>query len=330
MNVVLDYFKSSWQSAGNWWNEFWFSATNARLICGLRIFVGLVGTIWILSFSADRDSWFSSNGLQQNDAIETIMESDLRIVPAREGFTFLEGASRWSLLHWATTPERLWMLHLLAVAVFITFTIGLGTTVSGFLSWIIAVSYIHRSPLLTGPFEHVVSFALLYLTVAASGRYWSVDFYWNKKRTSTTLDELRNSIGIRLLQFHLVIVYLFSAFSKLGGDVWWQGEAVWWMIAQPERCLADFTSMQQTLGGSFQLVLNSWTYAIVLSELAMGSLIWMRRFRPLIVPFSCVIWLTLIPIAGNVGYCLLMAGLNAAFFDFPTNQKGNPSDESKT
>ena len=326
MNVVIDYFKNSFQFAAEAWNRFWFSETNPKLICGLRIVVGLIGIVWILSFSADRESWFSKNGLQQDDAVQTIMESDLRVVTANEGFPFLEGASRWSVLRWGSTPNRLWMIHVFAVAVFVTFTLGLGTTVSGILAWGMAVSYIHRSPLLSGPFENVFTFALLYLTITSSGRFWSVDFYWKKDSARPSHDVIRNSIGIRLLQFHLSVVYLFSAFSKLGGDVWWQGEAVWWMIAQPERCLSDFTSMQQNLGDSFQLVMNVWTYAIILAELAMGSLVWFRRFRPLLVPFSCVIWLSLIPIAGNVGYCLLMAVLNVAFLDFSIKPKVTNDD----
>jgi hypothetical protein len=103
------------------------------------------------------------------------------------------------------------------------------------------------------------------------------------------------------------VVYVMMGLGKLvASDVWWTGDAAWWLAAQPETRLVDLTWLPL-------YVLNAWTHLVVVSELSLGLLVWNRLLRPLLLALSTVCWISLALVTGLVPFCLLMLGLNSAF-----------------
>ena len=98
------------------------------------------------------------------------------------------------------------------------------------------------------------------------------------------------------------------AVAKLKGTVWWDGTAVWGLIAKPESRLIDLTWM----AGSIYLI-NLWTLAIVAFEFAFSLLVWHRLARPLMLALALPIWLGTAVLTGWVSFALMMLIANLAF-----------------
>ena len=98
------------------------------------------------------------------------------------------------------------------------------------------------------------------------------------------------------------------ALTQLAGQVWWAGEAVWWLMARTESRLVNLTA----LSGSMYLV-NLWTHAIVLFELVFALLVWNRLARPLLLASAILLWVPLALLTGEVSFCMLMLVANLAF-----------------
>jgi hypothetical protein len=110
------------------------------------------------------------------------------------------------------------------------------------------------------------------------------------------------------MQVHLAAFYLFMGLSKLAGETWWAGEAVWWLLARTESRWIDLTGL-----GSAMLLVNGWTHALVWFELAFGVLIWVRLARPILLGISLLAWGSLALITGMIDFCAMMLIANLCF-----------------
>src|SRR5436309_499647 len=61
------------------------------------------------------------------------------------------------------------VVHALAVIASLAFAVGFLTRVSGVLTLVAVLAYVHRAPQIAGHLEPVLSFLLLYLCLAPSG-----------------------------------------------------------------------------------------------------------------------------------------------------------------
>jgi hypothetical protein len=83
--------------------------------------------------------------------------------------------------------------------------------------------------------------------LAPCGEVYSVDRWLKKRRARGEWIEPRMSVmtnvATRLIQLHMCIIYLFGGISKLRGDMWWDGSAVWFALANWEYQSLDMTWM---------------------------------------------------------------------------------------
>jgi hypothetical protein len=84
---------------------------------------------------------------------------------------------------------------------------------------------------------------------------------------------------------------------------------MWWVIARPDSPWVDLTWLRDR-----PFVLNAWTHAIVVFELAFPVLIWNRLTRPLLLCIAPLMWGSLAPVSGIAPFCLAMLIGNLAFF----------------
>jgi len=96
--------------------------------------------------------------------------------------------------------------------------------------------------------------------------------------------------------------------SKLAGEVWWEGAAVWVLIAQVRSRPVDLTFLREQ-----RFVLEAWTHAIVAFELVFPVLIWQTLLRPLLLLVALVMWISLCLLTGLSGFCLVMLVASVAF-----------------
>jgi len=301
--ATVNYWTLLNQRTGRSWNRFWFAPSDPLPLCFLRLAVGFLSLTYLLSFNRDLVRLFASGGLMSTETMEAM----------REG-TATQGWIHFSVLDLATTPAVLWTLHVVAVFILVLFTMGAFTRITSVLSLLVLLSYIHRQPVLTGPFEPVLSMLLLYLCLGPCGTYLSVDRWRAGGRVSAKRGSRDGAtcwtatVSLRLIQVHCVGFYLLMGLSKLAGQVWWEGAAVWVLMSQVRSRPIDLTFLREQ-----RFVLEFWTHAIVAFELVFPVLIWKKLLRPLLLGLALVMWILLALLTGMAGFCLVMLVASAAF-----------------
>jgi hypothetical protein len=161
---------------------------------------------------------------------------------------------------WFQVTDPRWMLpvHVTLLVIMFLFTIGFCTRVTSVLTWLAALSYIQRSQVTLFGMDTIINVLLLYLMIGPSGAALSVDRlllrYWYTRRVLSArarkaghalyhaplegppppAPRISANLALRLMQVHICFIYLASGLSKLMGNAWWTGTAVWGTMANPE------------------------------------------------------------------------------------------------
>ena len=291
------------------WTKFWFAPGGMRFVSRLRIGVGIFACLWMLSLLGDAVTWFGTEGLLPQETVHGAYQSS--------GTS--QDSWRYSVLHPLPSDTAIRITHFLGLAIAVFLAAGLVTRFTSIAMFVIIVSYVHRAPMLFGPLENVLSFLVGYLMIAPSGIHYSLDAKLRHTDKPSDSAKIRANLSIRLIQVHLSLVYLYAFLCKLNGDVWWQGESVWWLAVQPDTVLLDVTKV---VGN--ELAMNGWTYFILIVEFSMALLVWYRPFRIYLVGLAVVMWLSLLPIAGEPLYCLLMMFASTVYL-YPNDSRPTAS-----
>lgn len=218
------------------------------------------------------------------------------------------GQPIFSIWYHVTDPAQMVALHVAVLVVMLMFTLGLFTRVTSVLTWLAAVSYIHRNPQILFGQDTMMNILLIYLMVARCGATLSLDRLIERYRvakaslkrcghldapTSLFLNQAPLSatthFAKRMLQVHFCFIYMASGLSKLKGGTWWSTtEAMWMTLMNPEftmihfewyRELARWAFSSRPLFGVFAAIGVGYTLFV---EISLPYLVW-TRLRPWIV-----------------------------------------------
>ncbi len=295
---------------GQKWNRFWFAPANPLPVCVLRIFVGMLAAAHFLELGQGLNVWYASDGVVPPAAVRRLL--DLTSSGVEYRYSYLDGLP---------VSSALVVIHVLAILASLAFALGLLTRISGLLTLAALLAYIHRLPQIAGHVEPVLSFLIFYLCIAPSGARLSLDWrLFGSSKSKATLAWIVGSsdapevanVALRLTQVHLAMFYAMMGLTKLYGDAWWEGSAVWILLAQTQSRPVDLTGIRRW-GQIGEYLINFWTHGIVYFELAFGILIWTRIGRPIVLWLSVLIWVSVIIATGHVLFGLTMLAANAAF-----------------
>jgi hypothetical protein len=291
------YWQELTEGIGSGWNRFWFTAVDPLPLAVVRLGAGLVATLHLLSFNTDLTRWFAANGI-----LPPAVTRNVEVLEGSGGYDF-------TYLMFLEQPSELWAVHALALCIALAFTLGLFTRVTSVLTLLIVLSYAHRAPMLTGQLEPVLSMLLFYLCFGPAGARLSLDqFLYRRFGWTVPNRSVAANVAIRLIQVHGAALYALFGFTKLYGDAWWGGEAIWLLLAQTHSRPIDLSWLR-----NFPRVINGWTHLILAYELLFPVLIWNRLARPLMLAIGVFVWLSLGLITGLVPYALAMLVVNRAF-----------------
>lgn len=300
------------------WNRFWFAPADAFVLAVLRVLAGLMTLYALVTLTPDLVRFFGPGGLVPVDVIRSMREAGPNSPFPSTAVSFLEMAA---------SSGELYAIHTAALIVTLLFTLGVYSRVTGVLTFVIFLAYLHRGPMLATPMEQVLSMVLMYVCWSPCGEFLSMDAWRRRRRGPAAVVQLAErrgqasvvaNVAIRLMQVHLTIIYLMMALAKINDGVaadageyhaWWMGEAVWWLGARPGTPMADLTGI---LGHS--VLTNLWTMAIVAFELGFALFVWVPATRTLMLAIAVPMWLSLAVITGLAPYCLMMLIANLAFF----------------
>jgi hypothetical protein len=275
------------------WNRFWFTPQLPHTLAAIRVLAGgmLFYTHWVwgleLAAFLGRDGWLPSQLARQLSA---------------QGYT-------WSYLWWIESPVLLWCVHVLALLIFALLTVGCWTRVVSILAWLITLAYCHR---LRGAFfglDQVNAMLAMYLTLGASGAAYSVD-RWRAARAGQgeAGPTVGTNLAIRLIQVHLCVIYLFGGISKMRGQMWWDGSAIWYAVANLEYQSLDLTWLVH-----FPWLVSLLSHLTVFWETSYCALVWPRRTRPIVLAVAVAVHGGIALALGMITFGLAMLIANLSF-----------------
>jgi predicted DCC family thiol-disulfide oxidoreductase YuxK len=189
-----------------------------------------------------------------------------------------------SLFFHFTAHWQLVTFHVVFLACCLAFTLGWRTS---WVKWIVLigqVSYDHRNPMFFYGVDKILASLLLLLCLAPIGRALSLDRVRavraaKRQNLEATLPAYRSEwtgACTRLMQIQMVVLFFHSAISKMGGDDWRSGEAVWTVFTTDEH----FSPFILSVFASQYWLVNFATYGTIFIEIAYCFLIWQRATRP--------------------------------------------------
>lgn len=226
---------------------------------------------------------------------------------SEERYAYRRGASIFSLWYHITDPTGMAVAHGVILVIMFLFAIGFCTRVTSILTWLAAISYIHRTQQVLFGMDTMMNILLIYLMVGNCGAALSVDRLIARYRaarnslartgtidpvTRQFLDRPPESVSagfaLRLLQVHFCFIYMAAGMSKLKGDAWWNTMAYWDTLVNPEFTLIHYHWYEYLV---HQMVQSRPVFAIAsalgvgftfVAELGLPFLVW-TRLRPYII-----------------------------------------------
>ena len=188
-----------------------------------------------------------------------------------------------SLLFGVTSPWQLVAFHYVFLACCVAFILGWRTS---WVKWFLLVgqiSYDHRDPLLFYGVDKILAALLFIMCLAPVGRAISLDRVRavraaKRKNLGATLPQFTSQwtgACTRLMQIQMATLFFYSAVSKLGGNDWWYGDAVWYVFTTDEH----YSPILLRIFASQYWLVNLATYGTILIELGYVFLIWQRATR---------------------------------------------------
>ena len=215
--------------------------------------------------------------------------------------TYRMGGSIFSIWFHVKNPTEMALVHSGVLILILLFTLGLFTRVTSVLVWLATVSYIHRTQQVLFGMDTMMNILLFYLMIGNSGAALSLDRLIARYRAvranlrrSATLDantraflaypppSMSAGLALRLIQIHFCFIYAAAGFSKLKGASWWNGQAFWDVMVNPEFTLMRYHYYESALRWlmSVKFVYHFMTatavWGTLFIEIASPFLLWTR------------------------------------------------------
>jgi hypothetical protein len=114
---------------------------------------------------------------------------------------------------------------------------------------------------------------------------------------------------LRLIQIHMCVVYLTSGIEKARGEQWWNGEAIWRSVMQPQFYVFDMSWL-----ADFPFLATTLSLVTLALEIGYTFLIWPRRTRHFCLAAIVSMHMGIVMILGLHFFGVILIILNLAAF----------------
>lgn len=297
------------QDLSHAWNRFWFHPILPNTLGFIRIATGGMLFYMHLVWGSDLLAFLGPNAWLKGEVVRRIHEGDYT----------------WTYLSFIDSPGLLWGHHVLMLLTAFCLLIGFGTRITAPLAWFLNLMYCHR---LTGHLfglDQVVMMLLMYLMLAPCGAVYSVDAWIRRRRERAGVSSTSwlsawwlpgpgrssaNQIATRLIQLHLCIIYLFGGMSKLRGEMWWDGSALWYALVNWE-----YQSIDAVWLGHYPTLLGALAHITIFWETFYCATVWPRFLRPWTLALAFAVHGGIAMGLGMITFGLMMIVANLSFID---------------
>lgn len=287
------------------WNRFWFTPCSPRVISLLRILTGVMLVYSHLVWAKDLGSFLGVDAWIDNETARSLHDGTF-------GFSDAARSYLWNI----DSMGLLWAHHLIVILVAISFAMGFLTRLSGPLSLFFQLMLLHRLTGMLFGLDQIVTYCLMYLSLAPSGACYSIDAWLRDRRPANVSSWLfpagkpsvSANIATRLLQIHLCVIYFFGGIAKARGTTWWNGSAMWLSAANYE-----YQSIPLTWIASYPRLGAMLSNATMLWELSYIALIWPKVTRPIYLATAVMVHAGIALFLGMITFGSMMIIANLIF-----------------
>lgn len=293
------------------WDHFWFTPRQASTLAVIRIGCGAMLAYIHLVWACVIPDFLGSQAWISADVARQLHRRDWA----------------WSwLFH---TENYAWLLlhQCVAIGASLLMMVGLATRLTMVVAWWMTLMVCHR---LTGALfglDQIVVMLSMYLMLSNAGSQWSVDAWLRRKYATEHPDKLQpgswwswwlpanlpainNNVATRLIQLHLCVIYLFGGLSKMRGEMWFDGSALWYAIVNYE-----YQSLDLTWLGRWRLAVASLTAVTIFWETFYIATVWHRLTRPVTLALAVLVHGGIAVGLGMITFGSIMIIANLAFIE---------------
>lgn len=259
-----------------WWARFWFTPTPTSTLAVARIAYGFVLAAWTLSLSFDASAFLSTSGL----------------VPERPRPPWT-----WSVFDWFPSDAAVGVVIALLLTAAVCVLIGYQARLAAVVAVVCLLSLQTRNPFVLNSGDVLLRVFGVFLALAPAGAALSVDRWRRCPHGAFWGFPERAPWALRLMQLQLSAMYLFAVWAKLRGSTWNDGTAVSYALRVEELSRIHLpASFTQSVAVS-----NALTFGVLVTEVALATLVWNRRARLWVLALGVIMHL-LIDLAFAVGF----------------------------
>lgn len=276
------------------WRTFWFRPESATTLGVVRIAFGVLMVGWTLSLLPDLTNLFG----------------DRSVTPRPQ-----TADSEWTLLAVVPGDGAVFALWTILLASSIALTVGWHSRLAALAVFVCVMSFQRGSPFVFNSGDALIRLESLFLVLAPSGAALSLD----RRRTAGSFwsAQMRAPWVIRLMQVQLTLIYLVSVQNKLSGDTWREGTAVSYALRMTD--IGNFSPPDWITNHA--LLMNAATWGALLTEIAIGVLVWNRRARPWVLAVGVIMHAMIMTTFAIAFFSLAMYVLYLAFVPSDTMKR---------
>jgi hypothetical protein len=240
------------------WDRFFFEPVSPAGIGLFRILLGVVVFLSVLGKYPYRDIFYGAEAIVTNQTMDLYFPHSF--------FYF-----RW--MPDGDPALNFYFLGFLAATV--SLILGFKTRLSSILVFLGLMSLSNRNLFIDNSGDNLLRINAFFLMFSHAGAAYSID-RWIARRKGTASRELEKMSpwAQRLLQLQLGYLYFETAWTKIPGQSWQDGSAIYYALNYIEIRRIDVTSFFDSMWK-----IKFATYSTIVLELAAAFLIWFRRFR---------------------------------------------------
>lgn len=255
------------------WIAFLFSPTSPVPLALYRIVYGLIVLAFCCLLAPDLYTWYGPEGVLAvpipKEWPQEILLDPLLLLPQ--------------------TNDSIAFAFSLTVASAICLTLGLFTRCSAALLFITLLSFHQHNWLMMNSGDALMRLAALYLAFSNAGDALSLDRIikiWSSPVIPPREPPLKSQWVQRLFQLQLALIYCQAFWSKLAGEMWIKGSALYYALR-----LEDFQRV--TTSGIFRhiILLKLGTWLTLAVEFALFTLVWLKDLRYYVLAAGVVLHL---------------------------------------
>ena len=253
------------------WHVFFHAPCDARVCALVRIAFATLVLVNLGVLYPDLDHWFTAEGV--------LPQAASREVASPYGWSAL-----WLL---SDTLAAVTTCYWLAIGSALLLLLGIFPRLNALCLFVWLVSFQWRNTLITDGEDDVFKWVAFCLIWIPSGACWSLpdllrrgtaDAPADARNSQLPVNEVRPGWGLRLLQIEMVMIFLSAVLTKLAGDAWLNGTALYY-VARLDDAFGRFPVPDWPWDTPWVVALLTWSVLVV--ELAVPILIWFRETRRL-------------------------------------------------